>query len=442
MAEIAPFRGLLYNPQQVEAARVFAPPYDVIDSQGKRALQDKDPYNSVRLILPDGEGDEKYPRAQKTLKEWIHKQVLVRDERPAVYRYNQIFTSKELANQTVTRRGFVAAVRLAEFTEKVILPHERTLRGPKIDRLKLWENTMCHLSQVFAMYSDPSGETDRIFSDVEGQDPYLDGTTDDGTRHQIWRVADREVIGTLTRLMAPLKLYIADGHHRYETMLALREKLRQQASGSLSSKSAAQFGTLFVANMEDRGLVVLPTHRLIHSVASFSSEDLLQSLQAYFDVQTIEGGAENPDLLRSVIAERGAVQPSFGAVFPGQQNAYVAQLRSSVDLAIQGISGSAAIRSLDVAILHGIVLEKILGIDRAAQEAKTNIRYIKDTEQALARTAQGEGQVCFLMGSPKLRQIRAVADAGEVMPQKSTFFFPKIASGVVFHPIEADRDLE
>ncbi len=441
MAEIAPFRGLLYNPQRVQASKVLAPPYDVIDSQGRQELAAKDANNCVRLILPEGDGDAKYQRAADTMQAWIREGVLVRDDRPAIYRYHQVFTSAELGDQPVTRRGFVAAVRLADFSEKIILPHERTLKGPKIDRLKLWKATMSHVSQVFGMYSDPSGETDRLFATQESETPFLDGVTDDGTRHRIWRVFDREVIGELARLMAPLKLYIADGHHRYETMLALRNHLREQAGGQLASKSAGEFGTLFVANMDDTGLVVLPTHRLIHGVADFSSSRLIDSLDKYFEVRELKGGASNADALRRAIDEQSGGQPSFGIVFPGQPDAWVASLNAGVDLAAAGVTGSPPVQRLDVTLLHTLVLENILGIDRAAQEAKTNIRYIKDTGQALQRAAAGEGQVCFIMGSPKLSQIRAVSDAGDVMPQKSTFFYPKIASGIVFHPIDPKEQL-
>ena len=447
MAEIAPFSGILYDTARVPASDVLAPPYDVIDAAGRAELAKKHDNNCVRLILPEPDessGSDKYQTAGHILQNWLQQGILRRDDRPAIYRYHQVFTSAELGGQTVTRRGFIAAVRLHAFDEGVILPHERTLKGPKIDRLALMEATRAHFSQIFTMYSDPSGETDRLFSTSERAAPVLDGTTDDGTRHLVWRVDNREVIGKLVRLMAPLKLYIADGHHRYETMLALREKFRQAAGGQLTDRSTAQFGTMFLANMDDPGLVVLPTHRLIHSVDGFAPEDLLEAAEKYFEISTVENGATDAQRLRAAIAEASAKRPSFAAVWPFNDDAALFSLKSEVGidaLEADGLGGHPALTRLDVTLLHGLVLENILGIDRAAQEAQTNIQYIKDTKKALDLTADCKGQICFIMNATRVDQVKAVADAHEVMPQKSTFFYPKIASGIVFNPIDTGEEL-
>ncbi len=443
MAEIAPFRGIRFDTKRVPASDVLAPPYDVIDQAGRDELAKKHERNCVRLILPEGEseGGDKYQTAAKTLDSWLADGTLVRDERPAVYRYHQVFTSAELGGQTVTRRGFIAAVRLHAFDERIILPHERTLKGPKIDRLALMDATRAHLSQIFTMYADPSGETDRLFAKAERLAPTLDGTTADGTRHLLWRVDSSEIIGALKRLMAPLQLYIADGHHRYETMLALREKFRERAGGELSFHSAAQFGTLFLANMNDPGLVVLPTHRLIHSVDGFAPEDLLEHAKEYFDISTIEEGALNAARLRKVISDESAKRPCFAAIWPFHDDAALFALKPDLDLAAAGLTGSPALTRLDVSLLHGLVLENILGIDRAAQEAQSNIKYIKDTQKALDLIADCKGQICFIMNPTRVEQVKNVAEAREVMPQKSTFFYPKIASGVVFNRIDTAEEL-
>jgi uncharacterized protein (DUF1015 family) len=446
MAEIAPFRGILYDTSRVEPSRVLAPPYDVIDDAGRRALAERDPKNCVRLILPEAEGGDRYQAAARTLSAWQDEGVLRRDERPAIYRYHQIFTSAELGGREVTRRGFIAAVRLHDYADRVILPHERTLRGPKIDRLALMRATGAHLSQIFTMYSDPSGETDRAFAAAEKTEPALDGVTDDGTRHRLWRIDDREVIGRVVALMRTRKLYIADGHHRYETMLALRDELRAAAGGSLPPMSTAEFGTLFLANMDDSGLVVLPTHRLVHGLGGLDAgelaDDLIGRARAYFTVTALPGGARDAERLRAALEEAGAQRPSFAAIFPGQPDAAVLTLRADFDAAAAGLDVSPAVRDLDVTLLHGVVLERLLGIDREAQDSQKNLIYIKDTGKALERTAAGEGQVCFVMNPTRLEQVRAVADAGEVMPQKSTFFYPKIASGVVINPIRPDESLD
>jgi uncharacterized protein (DUF1015 family) len=442
MAEIAPFRGILFDPSRVDASKVLSPPYDVIDAAERKKLAALDDKNSVRLILPEGDGDTKYDNAAKTLEAWLADGTLKRDARPAIYRYHQIFTSAELGGRTVTRRGFIAAVRLHRFDERVILPHERTLAGPKIDRLKLMEATKAHFSQIFTLYSDPAGETDRAFAQVEKTPATIDGTTADGTRHLLWRVDDAEVIARVAKQMAHLKLYIADGHHRYETMLALRDRMRERAGGTLESHSAGEFGTLFLANMSDAGLVVLPTHRMVHSVAKFSADELLTKLATAFEVTTLTGMATDVDGLRSALAEAGShLKPAFIALFAGRADAYLLTERNDFHPSKVGVTGAPAVVNLDVSILHGVVLEHMLGIDRAAQEAQSNLAYYKDTAKAVKAIAAGEGQVMFLMNATPVKQVKAVADANEVMPQKSTFFYPKIASALVINPIDPDETL-
>ena len=441
MPEIAPFRGVVFDPNRVNCAHVWAPPYDVIDSEHRKQLADKDSHNCVRIVLPEGADDDKYVNAANTIESWLTEKILQRDSRPGIYRYHQTFTSAELDGRSVTRKGFVAAVRLHDFSDRVILPHERTLRGPKIDRLKLMKATKMHTSQIFAMYSDPSMQTDRLFRDVEAQPPHLEGTTDDGTTHTVWRLVDREPIGELMRLMAPLKLYIADGHHRYETMLAMRAHLTEQAGGTLPSKSSGNFGCMFLANMNDDGLIVLPTHRILHSVDDFDAQGFLDNASKYFELIPVAGACTNAAALRAAITRSASRGTSFAVVFPQQSAATLFRLRPTTDLGALGVQGSPAVTGLDVTVLHELVLERLLGITRAAQEAKTNLHYVKDTAQALSRIQSGEGQAGFIMDAPRVDQVRAVADANEIMPQKSTYFFPKIATGVVFNPIDSTEEL-
>ena len=437
MAEIAAFRGILYDTGRVQPSRVLAPPYDVIDEEERQELLAMDPHNAVRLILPEGDGDQKYQNAADLLGAWIEEQVLRRDARPALYRYHQVFTSAELGGRTITRKGFIAAVRLHRFDERIILPHERTLSGPKVDRLKLMDATGAHFSQIFTLYSDPSRESDRAFAAAEATPPTLDGTTTDGTRHLLWRVDDAVAIGRVVRVLAPLKLYIADGHHRYETMLALRDRLRERAGGELDSRSSANFGCMFLCNMDDPGLVVLPIHRLVFGVEGFDRQAVHNKVQRWFDVTTLP--SVDAAAVKSALADASRVRPSVVAAF-ADKTAVLLQLKPEVHAAATA-KGSPVARSLDVSVLHELVLESALGIDRAAQAAQTNIRYYKDTADLLARVARGEGQVAFVMHPTRVEQVKAVADASEIMPQKSTFFYPKIASGAVINPVRAEESL-
>ena len=440
MAEIQPFRGILYDTSKVDASKVLAPPYDVIDGTARAALAAKDPHNAVRLILPEGEGDARYAGAASLFADWQKRGVLRRDDRPAVYRYHQVFTVAELG-RSFRRRGFIAAVRLHDFSEGVVLPHERTHKGPKVDRLELMKATHAHFSQIFTLYADPSGETDKLFRRVEDRAPDIDGATDDGTHHLLWRVAEREIIGKLTHLMAPLKLYIADGHHRYETMLALRDHFRAAAGGRLNNHSEAEYGTLFLSNMSDSGLVVLPTHRVLHSLAKLDVPAVLRKAEALFDVTVVPGGGREPDKLRAGLAERNPLQPGFALLLPGDPDARILSLRPTADLAAAGLARSRALDNLDVPILHDLFIGKLVGLDRATQDSKANLDYVQDTAEVMRRIAAGDVQMGFIMTPTRVDQVRAVADAHEFMPQKSTYFFPKLASAIVINPIDPTSDL-
>lgn len=431
MADLRPFRGWIYDQNRVDLNKVLAPPYDVLSGEERDELAASDEHNCVKLILPAGEGDAKYQEAQRLFAAWQGDGSLRRSERPSVYRYHQVFSHPLEPERTMTRRGFIAGVRLHDFSERIILPHERTLKGPKIDRLKLMSATRAHFSQIFTVYSDPSGSSDQLFESAEQKSAVVDGTTADGTRHRMWEVSDRELIGALKRIVDPLELYIADGHHRYETMLALRGVLEEEAGGTLAPNSSANFGTLFVSNMDDPGMVVLPTHRLVHSVEGFEPDELLKQSSKYFDLEEV---AKDVGAIRDALARRQ--RPAFVAVFPDRDMATIFELRDRPE-SLQGVLGE-----LDVTVLHGLVLEEALGIDRKAQEAKTNINYIKSDEGALVQVAEGKGQVCFMMRATPVSQVKAVSDAGEFMPQKSTFFVPKIASGMVFRTVDASQDLD
>jgi len=438
MAEIALLRGILFDPAKVQIDRVIAPPYDVISDEDRTKLEELDPHNCVRLILPRGEGDARYQAAADTMRGWLGEGVLKRDVRSAIYRYDQVFSVAEMPGRKFTRKGFICGVRLQSYDEKVILPHERTLRGPKEDRLKLMRAARAHFSQIFGLYRDPSLLTDRALGSSDLRPADLEGATADGTLHRVWRVTDREAIAQLGKIMAQLKIYIADGHHRYETMLALRDELRAAATGDqVGTRASSEFATFFLTNMSDPGLVVLPTHRLIHSLASVDKETLLSQAGANFTVETIAGGAADVAKLKPILHERGRMMPSFAAVFPGDADAYLLALQHDPRLPLH-----RSVATLDVTLLHGVILEKLLGIDRDAQERQTNITYVKDTADALARVARGEAQVGFIMNPTRVDQVLDASDHGQVMPQKSTFFVPKIASGLVINPISTDEDLD
>ncbi len=449
MPDIAPIRGVLYDPARVELGKVIAPPYDVIDAAERARLVAADPHNIVRLILPElapelaseagaAVGGDKYAAAGKTLEAWLAAGVLRRDVYKAVYRYHQVFRHADLGDREVIRQGFIAAVRLHPYSDRVIIPHERTLRAPREDRLALMKATRAHLSQVFALYRDAAGEADRIFRKAEREAPLIDARTADGTLHRLWRVSDAEVIGKLRHLMAPKKLYIADGHHRYETMLALREHLA--AGKELSTYSSAQYGAMFLCNHDQQGLVVLPTHRVLHGLQGFARDAFLEQARAQFIVEKIDGGGKDPTAVRAALATAVQHQPTLAVAFPGDSHGWKLTLAPHVNLTTLGL-GAPAVARLDVSLLHGVILERILGISAAAQEAQTNLRYVKDTAQALAQLGATDTQAVFILSAMPVEQVTHIADGGEVMPQKSTYFYPKLASGLVLSTVDPDEDL-
>ena len=434
MAEIAPFRGILYTKQAGPPEKLLAPPYDVINDEERAKLAALDPHNCVRLILPEGAGDEKYANAARDLNEWLRQGVLARDAEPALYRYHQTFTAE---GKTATRRGFICRIRLARFEERVVLPHERTLAGPKADRLKLKRATRAHLSQVFGLYSDPERKSDEPFVELEKSAPAIAGRTSDGVEQKLWRLTDKAAQAEVVALLGAEKIYIADGHHRYETMLALRDELRAESANN--PRSSVEYGTIFLANMDDPGLLVFPTHRVVHGLPSFDLPSVIARAEQWFEVTPMAAG--DAPAVRAELEQRGRGRPTF-ALAAGDGQIYYLSLRRDVSLDdVPSLKGPEVLRTLDVTLLHALVIEGILGIDRAAQERQTNLRYVKDTGAALTLARDPSVQAVLLMNPTPVAHVKAVADAGEVMPQKSTFFYPKLASGLVLNPIVPSEEV-
>ena len=420
MAEVLPFRGIRYDLSRAGSAdSLIAPPYDVVSESDRAALEAKSPFNIVRVDLPKGDPGRKYKDAARELRRWMEEGILRRDEEPAFYRYHQVFS---LGGREHTRKGFICRVRLRRFDERVVLPHERTLSGPRLDRLELARACRTHLSQVFGLYSDPDRGVDREFDTVDSRPPEFEARLGPVV-HRSWRLTDAEAHRRIAAAMADRKVYIADGHHRYETMLALREELRPQAR---SPRASIEYGSMFLTSMEDPGLVILPTHRVVHGLADFDLGGVLERLRKRFAVDELP--ATDSEALRAKLASR---ERSF--LLASRRRLFLLSLRPGEEAAV---AGPQALHTLDVPILHALVLEEILGIDRAAQERQTNLRYVKDFEAALEEARRPDVQAAFLLNPTRISQLKAVADAGEVMPQKSTFFFPKLASGLVLDPID------
>lgn len=436
MAEIAPFTPLRYDLSRLAdaggLAKVVAPPYDVIDTAQRAELALRHPHNIVKLILPEGDGDAKYHNARDLFLAWRAEGVFVRDAEPAFFRYDQTFAPPG-GGKPRTRRGFLGLVKLVPLDQGVVLPHERTLSGPKEDRLKLFRATKTNLSPGFMLYRDAARTLDAPLATAKALAEF---ETHDGVKHELAKITDKDALRAIVQGVASSSLLIADGHHRYETAL----RYSQEVNGTAVRPESAFF-MVFFANGDDPDLVVFPTHRHVHSLPRFDFLETLASARALFEVTALPPGA-SAKVYTDALATSGAEQPSL-VVAAGDGRASLLTLKKDTDLAAHPILGQRvpALRTTDVALLHMGILEPLLGITPAAQAAKTNLWYPQDAAAALGELRAGKGQALFLMNGTPVAQVRDVAEAGEVMPQKSTFFYPKVLTGLTVHTLEADRSV-
>jgi uncharacterized protein (DUF1015 family) len=410
---IKPFRGYRYSADRGrDLTKLVAPPYDQITPAMQEQLYAMSPANIVRVSYPaerarPEETADKYVRARETLDAWLHEGVWAREERPAVYPYTQTY---RVAGREVTRAGFVALGEVSEYAQGVVLPHERTHAGPKQDRMRLLETTGADIGLLFMLTSDPEG---RLRAATAGAgEPLVEARDLRGELHRLWRIAEPEAIARVQSLMEPATVIIADGHHRYETAV---EYARRHPGAE--DKLMAFF------TLEAPGLTILANHRLVHGVAGFSLERLIQGARPWFDVTPLpDPAAFRPTSTR------------IGVVAGGE--ARVLSLREDAAGAIAWPAGtSAAWRRLAVSILHEGLLRPLLGIDDAMLEAGTHVDYTADQDDAIAAARPGRYQAAFLIAPTTPAELQAVVRGGELLPQKSTHFYPKLLDGLVFHRI-------
>ena len=441
MADIRPFRGVLYNSGKVgELKSVMAPPYDVIPPAKQDELYERHPHNVIRLILgkinpDDTDSNNRYTRAAAEFKAWMGSGVLVKDQSPAIYYYMQSFNLPSGAVQT--RKGFIALSKIEEFG-KGVRPHEKTLSGPKADRLKLMQACKSNLSCIFSLYSSPMLEINKVLdAATEGHDPIIDVTDDDGIVNRLWRVDDPEVLATVTRSMKSKALFIADGHHRYETALNYRNLMREKEANH-TGDAPYDYVMMYFSNMDDTGMTIWPTHRVIHSLKGFDGKAFLAQCAKYFDIEEFPcaGGAEE-QARKSFLARlesAGAEKTTFGLHVKGVDTYYILSIKATSTMdSVFGDTIPEVFKGLDVTVLHSLVFAKILGLTQEAQEKQENLIYVKSSAEALSAMADEKNQLVFLLNATKIEQVKGVAEEGFVMPQKSTYFYPKLLSGVVIN---------
>lgn len=435
MLDIKPFCGILYNPARAHLADVVAPPYDVISPQQQAELYDASQFNVVRLDF--GREKDRYTSAARYFAQWRKEQILIQGEAPSMYVLIQSFASGE--GKMLERCGFIALCRLEEFGSGTILPHEKTLSKPKEDRFRLLQATHAHFSQIFVLYADQEHLIDAILEKARHTAAALD-VTFEGVRNRLWKLHDWAEIERLQDMMRTKKILVADGHHRYETALQHRDMMRKN-NPKRTGDELYNFITMYFTNMHDEGLVILPTHRLLHSLSNFNQSEFLQKLELYFRLapqSTLDQLVKN--LLGIHPLGKGRKRWAFGVILPHAPQYVLVWLDDLTNVRSQTNSTIVdVVRELDVTILHKLVFEKLLGISPEAQEQKRNLDYVKDIDGALHAVQEGKAQAAFLMNPTLIEQVRAVAEAGYTMPQKSTYFYPKLLSGLVIYSIDEDQ---
>lgn len=418
MATIAPFPGIKYNRSKVgDLNLVITQPYDKITPEMQTKYYDVSPYNYVRLIL--GREADRYAEAERTFNDWVSSSILVKDPIPAFYPYHQEFKRK---GEAKVRKGFVAVVELEEFEKGGILPHERTLSKPKADRFTLMRRTKKNFEQVFMLYADPEDRIQKLFARACAQPPERTVTDEYETNHRLWTVTDRDSIRQVKDVMKNKVLFIADGHHRYETSLNYRNEARREYPGYQGSE-AFNYRMVTLVNVADPGLLILPTHRLIFNLGEFDFDRFLKRSGEFFAAKKVS----ESEIVEGM--KTGSNQHTFG-LFTKQGGSYLLTLqnRSALDRFVP-TERSRDYKELDVTILHSVLIENILGIK--PEQIEDYVRYEREFEDAITKVKNGESQLAFLLNPTRPEQVEKVAQNRERMPQKSTDFFPKLVSGLV-----------
>ncbi|MFA7250282.1 MAG: DUF1015 domain-containing protein [Dehalococcoidia bacterium] len=435
MTEIRPFRALRYDPRRVTPDDVIAPPYDVVGADAVAALHARSPYNAAHLENPAGAGDTRFAGAKRTLDGWLKDGALVRDAHPALYVYEQ---RAKIEGRWVIRRSFFARTRLHRPEEGIVRPHEATLSGPREERLRLIRATRTNISPVFGMFLDPSHVARDVVAAVARQDPDFEAHDGLGDRHRLWAVTDRRQIEALSGVLAASNVTIADGHHRTHTALDYRDECAERAGRKWTGDEPENFVLMGLIPEDDPGLVILPIHRLIHG--DTLPERFLERLSALYRVDLLSeagGAAATEEAWQRVQAN--AYGPTAFAILgvdgPRSVHLAVARSQEAIDSAMpRGLS--AASKRLDAIVLTETVLAPIFGIDRAALAAGERVTFTESVEEAREAVEDGACRIAILINATRAAQITAVADAGEVMPQKSTYFYPKLATGLVFNSLD------
>jgi uncharacterized protein (DUF1015 family) len=447
MADIQPFRAYRYDTTRVALKDVLTQPYDKITPAMQERYYAASPCNLIpvekgRVLPDDSPASNVYTRAARKIDEWISQKTLVQDAAPGIYVYSQEFE----VPGTHTRRariGFIALARVEDYDAHVVFRHERTLSAPKADRIELLRHTRAQTGQLFLLYDDPGRQIDHWLEETARHAPAAEMLDEYGVAHRLWAVSDPAFVRRIHNSMSPKKLVIADGHHRYETALNYRNECRARG-GKTDPQAASEFAMATFVNTHSKGLIILPTHRLVSQLSGFDFDRFRNDLTPYFDwysypfSKAAERSESYAEFRKDLTGEHKGMR-TIG-VYPGTTDGngafYLFVLRRDADLETLLPDISAAQRGLDVVLLHRMVLEKGLGITAAAVAAEKHVGYEREMDAALAAVDQGNAQLAFLLNPVRVAQVTDIALAGDVLPQKSTDFYPKLLSGIAVFRLE------
>lgn len=429
MVEVAAFKGITYN-REIDINRVVSPPYDTISKEEQEALYKKSEYNMVRLILgkeypDDSDENNRYTRASVFFREWIEKKILVRSGKSCMYVYEEDYTIK---GKNKKMRGFIALLKLEDYGHNV-KRHEKTLSKPKEDRLKLMRACNANLEPIFLLYSDPSRKIDEILDRNASKKPDYEAEYNN-VFHRLWKIENPDDINTITGLMKPMPLSIADGHHRYETALNYRNEMRKKhpvfKGNELFNYMMVQFNSM------DERLTILPTHRLIYNLPNIDINGVLNKVKEFFDVEEIMF-SENGNRGRKIAEKLKTLTDKKVFALYHNKKSYLFILKDTNIMSRFG-KGSEILRKLDVSILHTLVIEKILGIT----DVEKNLKYTRDENEAVSLVDEGKYQLSLFLNPIALDELKSISENNENMPQKSTYFYPKQLTGLVMNALDGE----
>lgn len=439
MAKVVPFRGYRYNTDKFSNLEdVTAPPYDIIPKEEQERLYNSNENNIIRVDYGmdfdrDDDQNNKYTRSGKYLKEWIDNEVLVKEDEPAFYIYEQLFMLDD-GKSAHSLKGIISLVELREFSENVVLPHEYTISKAKTDRLNLMRATGANTSPIYSLYIDDEESIARLIERNSDGTPDISFTTPENVKQNLWIIKDKAVNAELTKMFEDKKLYIADGHHRYETALNYRNE-RHEKEGTPIGSADYDYIMMMLVSMSNSGLFVFPTHRLVKDLPKFDETMLIGFLTDDFSASKIyftEG--DYAEIIMNRLSN--TVDEKLFAMYTGGNYYYLLKLKSynEIDKAIP--DKSDAYRHLDVTLLHKLILEYHLHIDEENMKNQKNLVYVREASDAVNAVKNGEYQCAFLINATKVSEIKDVASCGEKMPQKSTYFWPKLITGLVINKFE------